>query len=95
MRTLTKVDLEIEKNARSCVLRLMLDYRWHTTTEINQVAAGTEGTRRLRELRQPPNNLKIERCQVLGSRQWQYRLVQEQPADGTNDPIPTNTTETP
>lgn len=59
---------------RHAVLQLLMDYQWHTTIEINQVG-GTEGTRRLRELRQAPFCLNIERSPAIGSRQWQYRIV--------------------
>jgi len=45
-----KVSLETRRNN---VLRLLEDGKWHSTAEINSPeVGGTEGTRRLRELRQ-------------------------------------------
>jgi len=44
-----KVSLETRRNN---VLRLLEDGKWHSTAEINSPeVGGTEGTRRLRELR--------------------------------------------
>jgi hypothetical protein len=74
MRILTDDDIQTEKIARANILRLMLDFQWHQTMEIIQVSGGSEGMRRLRELRQ---HYEIERNRVIGSRQWQYRLVPE------------------
>jgi hypothetical protein len=75
MRDLSDDDIEVEKTSRNSILKLMLDYRWHQTVEINMVAGATEGTRRLRELRQPPFNYAMERNRIIGSRQWQYRIL--------------------
>ncbi len=58
-------------SARQRVLELLLSGEWKTTIEVNSVG-GTEGTRRLRELRK--QGYKIEKRPTAG-RQYEYRLV--------------------
>lgn len=56
------------------VRELLLDGRWHTTSEINNVlVGGSEGTRRLRELR--AEGAVIHKRRICGSSQFEYRLV--------------------
>jgi hypothetical protein len=57
---------------RAEVLRLLSDGRWHSTYAINAVG-GTEGTRRLRELRE--QGYEIEKRSMPESMQFEYRLV--------------------
>ena len=57
--------------ARERVLSLLKDGGWYTTVEINNMG-GTEGTRRLRELR--ANGYRIEKRKVAGSTMYEYRL---------------------
>lgn len=69
----TQTDLASD-GAKNRVFELMLDYQWHRTSEINSAAVGgTEGTRRLRELR--AEGWQIVKRTVEGSRQFEYRLV--------------------
>ena len=72
---------------RNLVFRLMSDGKWHKTMDIcGAVVGGSEGTRRLRELRKEcEEGLRsgwstIEKRRVSGSTQYEYRLV---PGDGT------------
>ena len=61
-------------NRRGTVLALMLDRQWHSTAEIENVAiGGSQGTRRLRELR--ADGWRIEKRPKANSTQWEYRLV--------------------
>ena len=61
---------------------LLLDEKWHITMEINDVnIGGSEGCRRLREIRaqvhagkRPPYTRIERRCVGMGSTQWEYRL---------------------
>lgn len=57
---------------------LMSDGGWHTTAEINSVeVGGTEGTRRLRELRaRLSGGFVIEKRKAQGSTMWEYRIIQ-------------------
>ncbi|MGW5034706.1 hypothetical protein ACWEQW_25980 [Streptomyces nigra] len=59
--------------ARSDVHKLLADGEWHSTTEINDAANSTEGTRRLRELRSA--GLRIENRRKADSTQHEYRLL--------------------
>lgn len=56
------------------VLILMSDKQWHRASEILRVARGTEGLRRLRDLRKIPG-VQIERRRVQQSKDFEYRLV--------------------
>lgn len=67
-------DLPDLASQRGKVLDLMSDGRWHSTEEILQAAGGSEGLRRLRELRKLPHVI-IERFRQPIWRQWLYRLV--------------------
>jgi len=58
---------------RGRVLDLMADGQWHTADEIRAVARGSEGLRRLRELR---HRHTIEKRRVRDSRLFEYRMVQ-------------------
>ena len=52
------------------VLHLLEDGEWHTTMEINNAANSSEGTRRLRELREDFGfNIKAERIDG----KWKYK----------------------
>jgi hypothetical protein len=73
--------------AKAAVWTLLSDEKWHTTMEINAVdVGGSEGCRRLRELRQkvrkgkhPPYN-DIDAARIGGeTTQWKYRLVRAAP----------------
>ena len=56
------------------VADLMLDRRWHKTVEIESVSVGgSQGTRRLRELRK--KGWAIEKRKVKNSTQYEYRFV--------------------
>lgn len=69
---LSRQDVNHLKNQRARVLYLMLDGNWHSAQEILEFAGGSEGLRRLRELRDIPN-VTIERKRSLG-RAFFYRL---------------------
>lgn len=57
---------------RAAVLRLLLDGHWHGTHEISSPdVGGTEGTRRLRELR--ADGHAIEKRKREGSDEYEYR----------------------
>ena len=76
---LTLQDLPDLDSQRGKVLDLLLDRRWHTGPEILRVSGGTEGLRRLRELRTLPG-YTIERRKAVnpfsrGKRVFEYRLV--------------------
>lgn len=59
---------------RERVLTVLMDANWHTTQEINSVqVGGTEGVRRLRELRADGYNIVKRRME--GSTQFEYRLI--------------------
>ncbi len=63
---------------KQAVLRLLSDYCWHSTAEVNAVdVGGSEGTRRLRELRESGH--KIVRRKQEDSDQFEYRLLSESP----------------
>lgn len=77
MRILSETDIQTEKICRAGILRLLQDHQWHQTMDIIHAAGGSEGMRRLRELRRAPFNYPIESSTVPGSRQWQYRLMKD------------------
>lgn len=65
-----------ENGKKSKVKQLLSDGEWHSTVEIESVSVGgSQGTRRLRELRADGN--WIEQRRKAGSTQYEYRLVQE------------------
>jgi hypothetical protein len=66
-------DLPSLKSQRLKVALLMLDLFWHTRFEIEKVAGGAEGMRRMRELRQ--RGWEIEKRRIEGRRAWQYRAT--------------------
>lgn len=75
---------------RTAVWMLLLDGEWHTTAEICTVG-GTEGTRRLRELRKDVRDGKIAGfCNIVKrpvggeSTQWEYMLL----TDNEPEPVP-------
>ena len=70
---LSRQDVNSLKSQRYRVLWLMLDGKWHTAADIISIAGGSEGLRRLRELREIPN-AEIERKRQLTSRNFLYRL---------------------
>ena len=56
------------------VWRILSDGGWHKTTEfLGWQTGGSEGTRRLRELRKL--GYRIEKRRIKGSAQWLYRLT--------------------
>ena len=57
---------------RKRVRTLMQDGQWHSAEEIRQVAEGSEGLRRLRELRK---KFYIEKRRISGSRHFEYRMA--------------------
>jgi hypothetical protein len=72
---ITGTDMKELSGGRRRVLNLMRDGQWHTAEEIRRAAQGSEGLRRLRELRDKYNIKK--RRMAEGSRHYQYRLVSE------------------
>ena len=59
---------------RGRVLNLMSDYGWHSTVDICAVdVGGTEGCRRLRELR--AKGYTIAKRKKIDSTQYEYKLV--------------------
>jgi hypothetical protein len=67
--TLTRCDL---------VLRVLLDGQWHATTELlGPKVGGSEGMRRLRELRE--RGWAIQKRRREGSAQWEYRIPLPEP----------------
>lgn len=62
---------------RQNVKELLGDGEWHKTGEINsKECGGTEGTRRLRELREERfGGLSIEKRKEEGGDEFEYRLV--------------------
>lgn len=70
---LSRQDVRDLKNQRAKVLYLMLDGMWHAGHEILTWSGGTEGLRRMRELREIPG-VSIERMRPAGKRDFYYRL---------------------
>ena len=70
---LSRQDVQDLKGQRAKVLWLMLDGNWHSSQEILDAAGGSEGMRRLRELREIPN-VTIERKRGNLGRVFFYRL---------------------
>lgn len=59
---------------RGAVLRILQDGRWHSTAELDHPAVGgSEGTRRLRELRKL--GYTIEKRRHEGHDDFEYRLL--------------------
>jgi hypothetical protein len=60
------------------VLRVLLDGQWHATTELlGPKVGGSEGMRRLRELRE--RGWAIQKRRREGSAQWEYRIPLPEP----------------
>lgn len=70
---LKRSDIQDLTSQRERVLWLMLDGLWHRASDIIRVAGGSEGLRRLRELRDIDGAV-IDRVRVHGSREFVYRL---------------------
>lgn len=76
---------------RLAVWSLLLDGRWHATMEVNAAAVGgSEGCRRLRELRREVEAGKREGYSTIRSRkkkddstQYEYRLIKGTPTGPT------------
>ena len=69
---LTGTDKKELSGGRRRVLNLMRDSQWHTAEEIRQAAGGSEGLRRLRELRK---KYDVEKRRVAdGKRLYEYRI---------------------
>lgn len=62
------------KTGKGRVLALMSDHRWHSAEEIRQAANGSEGLRRLRELRNGGHHVEKRRLSPK-SRTYYYRLI--------------------
>ena len=74
---LTLKDIKELGAGKNRVLRLMLDYEWHSAEEIRSTARGSEGLRRLRELRPTLDRAgyRIEKRRIKeNSRHYEYRL---------------------
>ena len=69
---LTRADITDLTGQRAKVLWLMLDGKWHSADAIREAAGGSEGLRRLRELRELPY-ATITREKSIG-RMFFYRL---------------------
>jgi len=75
---------------RTAVWLLLLDGQWHDTMQINAVnVGGSEGCRRLRELRKEVREGKragftnIVKRKVPDSTQWEYKLLRSRETDPT------------
>lgn len=65
------------KGQRLAVMRYMNDGKWHSGPSITRVAGGSEGLRRMRELRQI-DGITIERRKAEGGRRvFEYRMVKK------------------
>lgn len=72
---LTHKDMRELGAGKRRVLALMFDHRWHSAAEIRDVAQGSEGLRRLRELK---SSYTIEKRRIASEkRHYEYRLVSE------------------
>ena len=73
---ITDEDLESFKLGVRKVYQLMKDSRWHSGREICEAAGGSEGLRRMRELRSElrGRGFIIERRKKADSREFEYRL---------------------
>jgi hypothetical protein len=71
---LTPADLKILSGQRKKVFALMLDGRWHLAPDIVAAAGGSEGLRRMRELRNL-SGYSVLRMRVAHRRCWAYKLV--------------------
>jgi|TARA_R110000765_G_scaffold112984_1_gene205228 hypothetical protein len=60
------------RTGRARVRDLLLDGAWHSADKIRRTAGGSEGLRRLRELRQ---DYLIEKRRISGSRHYEYRMI--------------------
>jgi hypothetical protein len=70
-----KAPAEVETGThRAAVLAILSDHEWHSTIEFQNPRCGSEGLRRLRELRETH---EIERRRREGSAQFEYRLKGE------------------
>jgi len=57
------------------VMDLMRDGQWHDREEIIQAAKGSEGLRRMRELRK--RGFSVEKQRKPETRSWSYRLIKK------------------
>lgn len=69
---LTESDLPRLNSQKRNVWNLMCDGRWHHSSAIVSHAGGTEGLRRMRELREMPG-VEIERTREPNM-SWSYRI---------------------
>ena len=70
---ITGTDMKELGAGRKRVLQLMLDGRWHSAEEIRQAAQGSEGLRRLRELK---TRYQIDKRRIASEkRHYEYRLT--------------------
>ena len=70
---LTRSDIIDLTSQRAKVLWLMMDGFWHSADDIRDAAGGSEGLRRLRELRELPY-VTITRRKHPGARRFYYCL---------------------
>ena len=70
---LTRSDITDLTSQRAKVLWLMMDGFWHSADDIRDAAGGSEGLRRLRELRELPY-ITITRRRLFLSRNFSYLL---------------------
>ena len=72
---LTQKDMKELGAGKRRVLGLMLDYCWHSADEIREAARGSEGLRRLRELK---SHYTIEKRRIASEgRHFEYRFIPE------------------
>lgn len=83
---LNQEDLEDLSSAAKRVGALMLDYEWHSASEILEVAGQREGIRRLRELRQRGYEVEKKRPNKH-NREWYYRLKKLWEVEGEEQPV--------
>lgn len=84
----TEVEDEKRNNAsrRLRVMTLLSDRQWHRTAEIESAEwGGSQGTRRVRELRQ--RGATIQKRRVDGSTQWEYRLADQSSPVANGKPV--------
>lgn len=73
----TADSIRASESRRENVYNLLAAGGWHNTVAINSPeVGGSEGTRRLREIRRDlPTWSTIEKRKAQGSTTWEYRLV--------------------
>jgi len=91
MTHLNPADYGALDGGRRRVLSLMMDLKWHSAFEIRRVAGGSEGLRRLRELRK--KGFYIEKRRLKAERRhFEYRLITITPFETEPKRSPSNET---